>query len=85
MFNPLTADNFCCIFVRREEKIVFPYPLRTLSLTVSIQNACLFLSNSFHSIFILKWLKKKKLVPSGKFYSIFFYPREVMGHRLKKM
>ena len=54
MFNPLTADNFCRSFLRREGKVFFPYPPSTLSLTVSIQNACLFLPNSFHSIFILK-------------------------------
>ena len=48
------AADFFYVFVRREGRNLFSYPLRTLSLTVSIQNACLFLPNSFHSIFILE-------------------------------
>ena len=45
---------FCCVFIGREGRNSFPYPLHTLSLTVSIKNACLFLPSSFHSNFILK-------------------------------
>ena len=75
MFNPLTADKFCFIFIRREGKVFFPYPLSTLSLTVSIQNACLFLPNSFHSILYLCVRTsglKKKVSPFWEVLQYFF-------------
>ena len=68
----MAADFFFCVFVGREGRNLFPYPLCTLSLTVFKMLVCFCLIVFVVFLYLsVRISGLKKLVPSGKFYSIF--------------